>query len=140
MNNINNHIKATKKHLNDLKHQYINNDKNITKQPLIYIINLIDKKDKQGELGQWLVEVLTIINNTDHILQKNDHISNKNDHTNENEIMDMKERVRSVRLDRSVTSCNDYWNQGIISRLIWFDYHYKVKHKKVESIKELVLL
>ena len=118
------HVAATTTHLSDLTNYYINNSNNNNNEsPSIYVVNLIDKKEKQGELGNWLIE----------------SFENINDNFTGNKIKKLRDKISGKQLDRSVTSSSDYKNNtnNIITRLIWFDYHYKVKGKKIDKFKEI---
>lgn len=80
--------------------------------PNIFAINLIDKKGSQGRLGQQWMTAMSF-----------DQVSSFNDSL--------------LGLNRSEMTVADYAIQPAVMRYLWLDYHYKVKHEGVSSLRQL---
>lgn len=123
---------VARRNLDKVWHRYCSNRMQIfsniakMKEPDVYLINLIDKKGSQGELGRRWFRALSIAFRKKNILEL--HKSTEED------ISDRK-AVTAVDFDLSKTNSNS--SAESFARFVWFDYHYQVKNFGIESLQSV---
>lgn len=97
---------------------------NYLREPSVYLVNLIDKKGTQGELGRYWFEALKSA-----FVSESEKPSDLRDQKLSDLLM--REKITKELFTVKVGGADH-----IISYL-WFDYHFKIKHEGVVSLKDL---
>jgi hypothetical protein len=116
------------------------------KEPDVYLINLIDKKGSQGELGRRWFRALSIAFRKKNLLEL--HKSTEEDISDRKAVKNLLESHKSTEEDisdrKAVTAVdfdlskpNSISSAESFARFVWFDYHYQVKNFGIESLQSV---